>query len=93
MSLTSEIEEKMSLKIDSLNALEKETYFKMLETVQKAQMTPEKLKQYIVSMRDAVAKELINEPEFNRVFIFRINFYRLWAVNSCFYFFYWEDER
>ena len=73
MSITSEIEEKMDLKIESLNILEKETYFKMLEAVQKAKMTPEKLKQYIISMRDAVAKELIQEPEFIRVFIFKFD--------------------
>lgn len=71
MSLTSEIEDKYKVDISKLNDLEKETYFSMLEVVQKAQMTPEKLRDYIVSMRDAVEKELIEEPEFIRIFIFK----------------------
>lgn len=70
MNVTSAIEEKFGLKIETLNALEKETYFKMLDTVQKAQMTPEKLKEYISTMREAVERELINEPELNYIFIF-----------------------
>ena len=72
MSLTSEIEEKFKLKIEDLNAAEKETYFKMLEVVQNSQMSPEKLKEYISSMREAVTKELIDEPEFNYILIFKI---------------------
>jgi len=72
MNLTEELEEKFSVKIESLNSLEKETYFKMLEVVQKTQMSPEKLRDYIVSMREAVERELINEPEFNYIFIFKV---------------------
>ena len=44
----------------------------MLETVQKAQLTPEKLSLYITSMREAVERELINEPEFIYIFIFKV---------------------
>ena len=54
MSVTSDIEEKFDIKIETLNSLEKETYFKMLSAVQEAQMTPEKLRDYIVNMRSAV---------------------------------------
>ncbi len=72
MSVTSQIEEKLGLKIEDLKAAEKETYFAMLDTVQKAQLTPEKLREYIVSLRDTVARELINEPEFNYIFIFKV---------------------
>ena len=71
MSLTDQLEEKFGIKVEKFNSLEKATYFKMLEEVQKAQMNPQKLREYIVSMRDAVERELINEPEFIRVFIFR----------------------
>ena len=35
MSITSEIEEKLGLKIEDLNKAEQETYKQMLETVQK----------------------------------------------------------
>lgn len=71
MSLTDRIEEKLGTKIEQLNSLEKETYLSMLEQVQKAQLSPEKLRDYIISMREAVTRELIKEPEFIRVWIFK----------------------
>lgn len=58
MSVTEEIEEKFDINIEELNSLEKETYFKMLAAVQEAQMTPEKLREHIVTMRNAVEQEL-----------------------------------
>lgn len=72
MSITSQIEEKLGLKIEGLSEAEKDTYLAMLDTVQKAQLTPQKLKDYVSSLRDIVAKELINEPEFNYIFIFKV---------------------
>lgn len=58
MNVTDELEDK-GINIETLNAAEKETYFNMLSEVQKAQMTPEKLKDYIHDMRGAVENELI----------------------------------
>jgi hypothetical protein len=72
MSITEQIEEKFGLKIESLNALERETYNKMLEAVQKAQIDHLKLREYIISMRDAIERELINEPEFIRIFLWKV---------------------
>lgn len=72
MSITSEIEEKMGLKIENLNAVEKQTYFNMLDEVKKAELTPDKLREYIVQMRIAVEDQLIREPEFIRIFVFRV---------------------
>ena len=71
MSVTSDLEEKYNFKIETLSDEEKASYFSMLREVQKVQMTPERLRVYIVAMRDAVERELINEPEFIRVFIFK----------------------
>ena len=71
MSLTDRLEEK-GINIDTLNSVEKETYFKMLDEVQKAQLTPERLKDHISSMREAVERELIDEAEFNYIFIFKV---------------------
>lgn len=71
MGLTDQIEERLGVNIEKLNADEQQSYFTMLETVQKAQLTPEKMRDYIISMRSAVEMELINEPEFIRVFIFK----------------------
>lgn len=72
MSLTSDIEEKLKIDIDDLNTEEQATYLKMLEQVQSSQLTPEKLRDYIVFMREAITKELVNEPEFNYIFIFKV---------------------
>jgi len=72
MSLTSQIEEKLGLNIENLNAQEKQTYLNMLTDVEQSIMTPEKLRDYIISMKTAVETELINEPEFIRVFIFKV---------------------
>ena len=58
MSITDEIEEKTGVKIESLKDVEKKYYFDMLVEVQKAQMSPEKIRSYIVEMRDAVEEEL-----------------------------------
>src|SRR5690606_8694110 len=71
MSITQDIEEKLGIKIDSLKPVEKETYFSMLQEVQKAQLSPEKMRDYISKMKDAVEKDLIDEPEFTRFLIFK----------------------
>lgn len=71
MSITEKLEDK-GINIDDLNPTEKETYFQMLDVVQKSQLTPEKLREYITEMRQAVTSELINEPEFNYIFIFKV---------------------
>jgi len=58
MNVTEEIEDK-GINIETLNNAEKETYFSMLKEVQKAQMSPEKLRSYIVELRTAVEQELV----------------------------------
>ena len=68
MSVTEKIEEKFGLKIEKLNALEKETYFKMLEAVQKSQIDPQKFRDYVTSMKEAVERELVHEPETRFIF-------------------------
>lgn len=76
MNITEELEQK-GFSIDKLNIKEKETYFQMLDTVQKAQLTPEKLREYISSMREAVTQDLVNEPAFIRIFLFKVENPRL----------------
>lgn len=71
MNITEKLEEK-GIKIESLNSIEKETYYNMLKEVQKADLTIDKLKMHIVAMREAVTAELIKEPEFNYIFIFKV---------------------
>jgi len=62
-----EILEKAGLKYEDLNATEKQTFHSMLEQLNKSGLTPAKLKDYVISMRDAVEQELVNEPEFIRI--------------------------
>lgn len=71
MSITDSIEEKFG-KIENLTPQEKQTFFSMLANVKEAQLTPEKLKDYVSSMKSAVEEELINEPEFKWRFIFKV---------------------
>lgn len=70
MSITEELEDK-GIKIDSLTPDEKQTYFSMLKAVQDATLTPEKLRDYIHDMREAVTRDLIAEPEFTRFLFFK----------------------
>lgn len=51
------------LKYEDLNALEKETYAKMAESLGASQITPEKLRDYISQMKYSVEEELSKEPE------------------------------
>lgn len=43
----------------------------MLEDVNKSAMTPERLRDYVTAMREAVEKDLVNEPAFIRIFLFK----------------------
>ena len=72
MSITSQLEKKFGIKIETLNSVEMATYNKMLKAVQKAQIDQVTLKKYVVSMRESVERELIKEPEFKWIFIFRV---------------------
>lgn len=53
-----EILEKAGLKYEDLNASEKETINVWLDALQKGQLTVEKIRGYISSMKDAVEQEL-----------------------------------
>ena len=57
MSATDEIEEK-GINIEKLSSEEKQTYFTMLDAVRESQLSVEKLRDYIITMRDAVENEL-----------------------------------
>jgi len=46
------------LKYEDLNPVERETLHTWMEALQKSQITPERVKEYIGTMRDAVENEL-----------------------------------
>lgn len=60
--------QKLGLKYDDLNSTEKETYRAMAESLSQSQITPERLKDYILQMKMSVEHELIDEPEFRFIF-------------------------
>ena len=60
--------QKLGLKYDDLNSTEKETYRAMAESLSQSQITPERLKDYILQMKMSVEHELIDEPEFMFIF-------------------------
>ena len=72
MSITDVLEEKYNINLDDLNSEEKKTYLDMLAVVQESQITPEKLRDYRGAMREAEEQELIDEPEFNFIFLFKV---------------------
>ena len=53
-----ELLEKVGLKYDDLTSVEKETLNSWMEALQKGQVSVEKIKEYIGSMREAVEREL-----------------------------------
>lgn len=67
-----EILERVNLKYEDLNQAEKETLDKWMSQLQQKTVTLATVQENIKSMRYAVEKELIDEPEFNYIFIFRV---------------------
>jgi hypothetical protein len=72
-----ELQEKYGFKIENLNPVEKETFFKMLEGVEKSAITVEKMRDYITAMRDAVEQQIVKEKAFIRIFIFKFENHNL----------------
>ena len=65
-----EILERVGVKYEDLNALERKTFNEMIEKVAKTEINNETLKDYISAMKDSVERELSEEPEFVRVWFF-----------------------
>lgn len=62
--------ERAGLKYEDLNAIERKTFNEMIEKVSKTEINHETLKEYISAMKDSVERELADEPEYVRVWIF-----------------------
>jgi len=67
-----DILEKFNLKYEDLTQVERETFLTWIDALQKQQLTLDKIREYIQSMRASVADQLINEPEFIYIFIFKV---------------------
>jgi hypothetical protein len=59
---TDEILQQIGLKYEELTSVERETFSTWLEALNKSQLTIERIRTYIASMRDAVITELTQVP-------------------------------
>lgn len=64
--------EKFNLKFEDLTSVERETFLTWLDALQKNQLSLDKVREYIHVARAAVEEQLINEPEFIRIFLFKV---------------------
>lgn len=62
---------KYNLKYEDLTTSEKETLTSWVSTLNKNELTMDKVRDFISNMRDGVSHELENEPEYIWVFIFK----------------------
>ena len=54
------------------HAGEREYLLSMLDAIEQKQVTVQTIKEHIVNMKNAVEQQLIQEPEFNYIFIFKV---------------------
>lgn len=66
-----QILKKFGVKYEDLNPSERETFNAMVEAVQKTQLSPEKMRDFITSLKNSVESELASEPEYVQLFIFK----------------------
>jgi len=72
-SIIDEILKKRGVKYDDLSLGERENLFRMVEVLNKSALTMDRWREFIKHMKEEVEKELVNEPEFNRIFIFKVD--------------------
>ena len=67
---------KFNLKWDDLDTPghsgEKEYLLSMISAIEQKQVTVQTIREHIANMKDAVEQQLIAEPEFNYIFIFKV---------------------
>lgn len=64
--------EKRGLTYDELSTEEREVYNQLTDEARKSVLTMESFKSGVVRMREAIQMELVDEPEFNYIFIFKV---------------------
>jgi hypothetical protein len=72
MSIIDDYLAKHNLKYEQLTSEELAHLTTWLNAIQSGTITTEKIKEYISAMRDSVEQALIDEPEFNYIFIFKV---------------------
>lgn len=74
--------EKVGLKYEDLSSVEKETLNTWLDALQKGQVSVETIREYVTSMKDAIAHEVAKEPSFIRILIFKFENPRLMKLQA-----------
>lgn len=64
--------ERVGLTYDDLSKAEKDTLYTWLDQLQKNQMTLEHVRTHVGNLKESVERELVEEPEFNYLFIFKV---------------------
>lgn len=72
MSFIDNILEKTGLKYEDLSSAERETLIQWTTMLDNNQLTVEKIRFFVKSLRDSIENELIDEPEFIRVLFFKV---------------------
>ena len=65
-----DILKKFGVKFEDLNTVERDTLLGWVEAMNQNKLTLSTVKEYISRMKDSVAEQLADEPEFERVLIF-----------------------
>lgn len=67
-----EILEKAGFTYEQLNTAEKETLMGWMKSLQSNQLTVDMVRSFVRSLRESIVNQLIEEPEFNYIFIFKV---------------------
>lgn len=72
MSIVDDILSKRGLTQENLSKAERESLNSWLEVLSKNEMTVDKIRNHIEAMKYAVEQELVSEPEFNYILVFKV---------------------
>ena len=67
-----ELLKQYDLKFDDLNAMERETLISWSQSLESNALTVAKIQMFVYGIRDAIEQQLIEEPEFNYIWIFKV---------------------
>ena len=72
MGFLDDLLEPVGISYDDLNPEEQETLHSMVDTLQKSQLSLSKVRDSIARMKIGVEQQLAKEPNFIRIFIFKV---------------------
>lgn len=72
MSLIDDLLGKVGAKYDDLNIEEQETLNSWIKALEESKVTTAKIREFVLTMKEGVEKDLSKEPTFKRIFIFKV---------------------